>query len=73
MITNKKILSYEKRIKSLQDKIKQEQELCGHDWATVREYNDHDGWSQVLITWYRLQRCRSCGKTREVKTGSGMY
>ena len=68
-----KIESKKKKIYKLNQEIKDIQELCQHDWNIIKNWNDHDGWSIVEITWYQNRKCKICEKYETIKTGTSRY
>lgn len=59
----KQIEKLNKQENTIRLKIRDLQNLCPHTNKKVRKnYNDHDGWSQVEITYYTDYHCDDCNK-----------
>jgi len=70
LATNIVINKMLKSLERLEEKIKKARAVCPHDEYEVRSnYNDHDGWSKVVATWYQTRKCKLCDEILTVKTG----
>lgn len=61
---NAKIIKLQGEAKDIQDK-------CPHEWKITNQFNDGDGWSVMIISYYNDMKCDICGLQKTVKTGEG--
>jgi len=67
----KKLLKRQEDIRAKIDAIRK---ACPHaDYTVKSKYNDHDGWSQVTISYYETRECLECGSVFDVKTSEGYW
>lgn len=74
MATNVVIDKLLKQIDRLHRKVNKLRDQCSHtEYTVISVDNDHDGWSQVEITWHENRRCKICDKWFSVETGKEHY